>query len=80
MLHILTIAVGEIYTCLHSQFKVAKYWCSAKLPFKTGVNLVFIWGLLQTLFTLYSIYIYKGILPVEIKTVISLNFWKFYRS
>ena len=46
MLHILTIAVGEIYTCLHSQFKVAKYWCSAKLPFKTGVNLVFIWGLL----------------------------------
>ena len=28
------------YTCLHSQCKIVKYWCSARLPFKKRVNLV----------------------------------------
>ena len=42
--------LDKLHMFLHQQLKIVKYWCSAGLPFKKGVNLVIIWGFLHFVF------------------------------
>ena len=43
------------YTSLQLHFKIVKYWCPAKLPFKKGVHFVIIWVFLLFVLILNSI-------------------------
>ena len=47
MIHILTIMIREIVHAFNSQLKIL---CSARLPFRKGVNVVIIWGFLHFVF------------------------------